>query len=139
MQKNSAGYSLMLEVLLGLTIVSLSVLSLLILFPSAERSVTEADVASQANHLARQRLENLLAQGYASLPVGVQQGSVTESNTLRRGARPATLFRYREEITQPDPSRDIKMIRVYVTWSGGDPGDSSQPRVCLVTSKGRFW
>lgn len=132
----AAGVSLTLELLMGLAFLSLAILSLFLLFPSAERMVRLADTRSQALHLARLTMEETLAQSYSALLVGEVDSVIPLSQTQRRGARPTVEYRTRLTISQ-DPDEEIKEIQVLVWWDSEEPKGYNQ--VLLSSSKGKLW
>lgn len=130
---------MMVELLMGLTLVSLVLIGLLQLFPSAERSVVVADRTTQANHLARKLMEQTLARPYSDLSLGSVQGSTTMAHTQRRGARATVEFLYSVDVTQPEVDREIKEIYVRVEWSEAGSTRGVGPHILLHGSKGNLW
>lgn len=132
------GVSLLLELLLGLTLVSLAVLSIFSLFPAADRSVALADRTTQASTLARSLLDQQLQRSYGELstdPASYLQGETSLVHTRRHGQALDTRFRYRVEITQPDLTHEVKRILVTVSWNYG----SREEKVVLESRKGSMW
>jgi hypothetical protein len=131
----------MLELLLGLSLVCITLLVLFGLFPMGERSVAQADRASQAAAIARSMMERALAQHYDSLlvdPATYAEGDDLVYHTRRHGHELSTSFHYRVEITQPDPAREVKRILVRVSWRQGT-GKSREETVAVQSSKGKLW
>ena len=54
----------MVEILIGLTLVTVAILAVFQLFPASDKAVELADRTTQANQLARRLLESELAKNY---------------------------------------------------------------------------
>ena len=135
----SRGISLLLELLLGLTLVSLTLLVLFGVFPMGERAVGQADRTSQASSIARTHMERALGQDYTALstdPASYEEGDDTAFHTKRHGSELSTKFHYRVEVTQPDPDKEVKRLVVTVTWPNGSDRVET---VALQSSKGKLW
>jgi hypothetical protein len=134
------GLSLLLELLLGLSLLTFVLLVVFDLFPLADRSVSLADRTMHANNLARELMENKLDDTYGSLALGAVDGEETiTDHTKRRGSGLTTEFVYRVEVTQPDPAVEIKDIVVSVTWKQGANENPRPAQVRLQSSKGQLW
>lgn len=139
--RKARGLSLLLELLLGLSLLTFVLLVIFQLFPLADRSVSLADRTMHANNLARELVEQKLAEEYASLVPDVPiDGEVTVTgHTERRGQSLTTDFVYRVEITQPNPAVEILDINVSVSWKEGAADNPRPSTVRLKASKGEFW
>lgn len=135
-RSSSAGVSLLLEMLLGLGLITVAILTLFVLFPSSEKAVRLSDDRTQALHLARRLLEQKLALNYADLVVGEQQATESLDTTLRRGVRSRLDLHSRVQVSLGEPA-EVKDIRVTVWWADSNPGGESQ--VVLSSSKGKYW
>lgn len=133
----TGGFSLTLELLIGMTLLLITVLSLFLLFPTSERSVLLADKRSQALHQARMQLEEALTVEYSSLPLGESRIEQLVNHTKRRGVTLQTEFKTRVKVTQPDPNLDVKWVEVMVWWDGDEPEGLN--RVTLSSAKGVLW
>jgi type II secretory pathway pseudopilin PulG len=134
---HSRGMSLMLELLIGFAVLAIAVMSIFLLFPSSDKAVMRAARTNQANELARSILEEATAQDYSALVVGLQDGLRNEVTLSRNGQDIRTQFNFEVETTQPDPTRELKNIRVRVFWEVGSDG---RERECVLeTSKGEFF
>lgn len=133
--------SLLLELLLGFTMVTLVLLVIFQLFPVADRSVSLADRTTQANYLARTVMENQLDKDYSALDVDVPiSDEVTlAEHTQRRGSALSTEFVYRVEIRKPVAAVEVKDIIVNVSWKQGAAGAERPSSVRLQSSKGNLW
>ncbi len=133
------GASLILELLLGLSLLLIAMLSLFRLFPTAERATLLSDRSTQAHHMASELLDSQLARHYSAITVGVYEELEPITHTKRRGVELQTEFHTRVDITRPYPGKDIFNIAVEVTWfEGNDPGGKSST-VRIESEKGRFW
>ena len=128
-----AGFSLLLEVLLGLSLFTLAVLFLLRLFPASDASVGQADRVAQATQMARRLMEERLAQQYDLLSVGTVKGTEAVQHASRRGSSIATEYAYEVDVAEVQPS--LKRIQVKVNWQTGP----LQREVVVESSKGRLW
>ena len=97
--------------------------------------IVNADHRTQALSLARQLMEQQMATPYASLPLGTSNGTQILNHTQRRGAKPDHEYLYAVDVSQPDPSKDVKKVVVQVKWSRQERNSE----VTLVSSKGRMW
>lgn len=129
----------MLELLLGLSVVSITILAIFSLFPMADRSVGHADRTAQANYIARSLMEQRLATSYADLiiPPVPERGEVSLQHSQRRGQALSTTFSYQIEVTQPDPAKQLKRIVITVGWHRGSLGAPETVR--LECDKGNLW
>ena len=132
--RHRGGFALTLELLLGMVVLLLSILALFTLFPSADKAIVNADHRTQALSLARQLMEQQMATPYASLPLGTSNGTQILNHTQRRGAKPDHEYLYAVDVSQPDPSKDVKKVVVQVKWSRQERNSE----VTLVSSKGRM-
>lgn len=135
------GVSLMVELLLGLALVSMTIMAVFSVFPTADRSVALADRTTQANSIARTLLEQRLELEYSELstdPASYEEGDIPLVHTKRHGSDLSTTFHYRIEITQPEASHEVKEIAVYVSWPRGS-NDEREERVVMQASKGQMW
>lgn len=129
----------MLELLLGLSLVSITILAIFSIFPMADRSVSLADRTAQANYIARSLMEERLAKPYDELPVTVtpELGEVTLQHSQRRGQPLSTTYDYQIEISQPLPDRQLKHIVITVGWRRGSFDAARNVR--LKCDKGTLW
>lgn len=125
-----------MELLIGLGLMAVAILTLFVLFPSSERAVRLSDDRTQALHFARRLMEKKLAQPYTALSAGTESLTETVDTTLRRGVRYKLELKSSVEVT-PGETPETKSIRVTVWWNDSNPGGESQ--VVLVSSKGKYW
>lgn len=128
-----AGFSLLLEVLLGLSLFALAVLFLLRLFPASDASVGQADRVAQATQMARRLMEERLGQQYDQLNVGTVSGKEVVQHASRRGSAISTEYAYQVDVAQVQPS--LKRIQVKIDWQTGP----LRRQVLVESSKGRLW
>lgn len=131
----------MIELLLGLTLVSMTIMAIFSVFPAADKSVALADRTTQANSIARTLLEQRLELDYSALstdPASYEEGDIPLVHTKRHGQDLQTTFHYRIEVTQPEPTHEIKEISVYVSWPRGSRDDREE-KVVMQASKGQLW
>lgn len=134
------GLTLLLEALLGLTLVTIVLLVILQLFPVSDRSVGLADRTTQANYIARSLMEKQLATAYIDLSVGSTDGeTVVADHTRRRGSSLSTTFTWQVEISQPDPDIEVKEILVSVAWREGASNQERLSSVKLQSARGNLW
>lgn len=126
------GYVLLAEVLLGLSLVLIALLTVFHLFISSDSLVSVADQTAQATHLARRILEEELTRPYLDVQSFV--ASETVPHGARRGAELRTDFEYQVEVTEPDPAKKVKRVTVRVSW-----GLKPRHQVSLLGSKGEQW
>ncbi len=136
LQTCRAGVALLMELLIGLGLIVVSILTLFVLFPTSERAIRLSDDRTQALHLARRLVERHLALKYSELDVGTVENSESIETTLRRGVRTKLDLKYRVDIAQKSGA-ECKDIRVTVWWNDSNPGGESQ--VVLDASKGKYW
>lgn len=137
-RRSQSGVSLLLELLLGLTLVSLAILAIFGLFPMADRSVAQADRTTQASTMARSLLDQQLQRSYSELstdPSTYLQGETSLVHTRRHGQNLGTKFQYKVEITQPEADREVKTVLVTVSWKTGERVEN----VVLESRKGALW
>ena len=137
--------SLLLEVLLGLSLVTIALLAVFQVFLSADTSVSLADRTTQAHHLARKLLEETLAKPFDQLatdPSLSREGEWKSSHTKRRGMELSTDFVYRIDISRPvlgsTPAPELVDILVTVSWKQGSDGGTRDNSIRLQASKGRI-
>lgn len=133
------GGALILELLIGFSLVTVALLAVFSLFPTGERAVTLADKSSQALQLASSLLQGQLARPYSSLTPGVSEGEEDVTHTLRRGVEITTTFHYRIEVTRPYSGLAISNVEVLVQWEEGSSGDPRPQVIRLEGEKGRLW
>ncbi len=139
--RSRRGMSLLLELLLGFSMITLVLLVIFQLFPVADRSVSLADRTTQANYLARTVMENQLDKDYSALDVGVPitDSVILTNHTQRRGSALSTEFLYRVEIRKPVAAVEVKDIIVGVSWKQGAADAARPTSVRLQSSKGNLW
>jgi hypothetical protein len=125
-------YALLTEVLLGLSLVLVALLTVFHLFVSADSMVAVADQTSQADQLARRVLEEELNRPYDD--VEAYTGAESVPHVERRGAQLSTNFEYEVDVAQPDLSKNVKLVSVRVSW-----GEKPHHQVSLTGSKGELW
>ena len=131
----------MIELLLGLALVSMTIMAVFSVFPTADRSVAMADRTTQANSIARTLLEQRLELDYSALstdPASYEEGDIPLVHTKRHGQELSTTFHYRIEVTRPEPTHEIKEIVVYVSWPRGSE-ETREDSVVMQASKGQMW
>ena len=137
--------SLLLEVLLGLSLVTIALLAVFQVFLSADSSVSLADRTTQAHHLARKLLEETLAKPYdllSSDPSQSRQGELKSSHTKRRGQTLTTDFLYRIDVSRPSsgptPGPELVDVTVTVSWKQGSEDKARDNSIRLQATKGRM-
>ncbi len=138
-RERSKGVSLLLELLLGFSLLAIALLTLFRLFPAAERATVLADKSLHAHHLASEILDTQLARPYSAFNVGVFEDVEPFQHTQRRGVEMTTVYHYRLEITRPYPGQDIYHVAVTVTWEEGSAGTLRPSAIRLEGEKGRLW
>lgn len=133
------GGALILELLIGFSLVTVALLAVFSLFPTGERAATLADKSSQALQLASTLLQEELSRNYFALSVGVEEGEEPFQHTLRRGVETTTLYLYKIETSRPHPGLEIYKVAVSVTWEEGSEGKTRDGLVYLEGEKGRLW
>lgn len=133
------GVSLLLELMLGFSLVTIALLAVFRIFPTTERAAVLADRTAQAHHLASSLLQAQLDRPYSALSVGVLQDQESIQHTQRRGVKMSTNFHCKTEITRPYSGRDIYNIVVSVTWVEGSSLIPRPSAVRLEAEKGRLW
>jgi hypothetical protein len=132
----SAGVTLMLELLLGFTLLVVAVFALFAVFPSGDKAVVRSVRMSQAGEIARRLLEEESNKNYSSLVDGLVTGQMSSGGLARGGQDLVTEFFYEVEVRQPDPDRKYRDIRVEVYW---EEGFQKRKHGCeLETSKGEL-
>lgn len=139
------GVSLLLELLLGLSLVTVALLTVFHIFWTADASVSLADRTTQAHHLARRLLEETMAKPFDQLstdPSLSRDDVITVSHTHRRGQALSTDFVYRVEVIQPPsgPTSAPELVDVLVTvsWKQGSAGLTRDNSIRLQATKGRI-
>lgn len=133
--------ALIIELLLGFTLVTLGLVSVFSLFPLSERSAVLADQTEQARRLAEARLQDELGQPYSMMALGTSESDEEVQHSLRRGATLRTVFHTKVEVTKPYSGQEIYRVAVTVTWpkaKGSDALDSNGG-VRLDGEKGALW
>ena len=134
------GLTLLLEALLGLTLISIVLMVIFQLFPVSDRSVGLADRTTQANYIARSLMEKQLETPYLDLLVGGTNGeSDVSGHTRRRGSDLSTSFVWRVDISQPNPAIEVKDIVVTVSWKEGAADLERASSVKLQSARGNLW
>ncbi|MBM3466207.1 MAG: hypothetical protein FJX76_29320 [Armatimonadetes bacterium] len=123
----------LIEVLLGLALVTVGILVLFLLFPAADQAVALSDRTAQATQLARRLMERQMALSFDDAKS--ESDSETVEHTTRRNARLSTQFTWQVEVTQPESGRKLKRIVVTVSWEHG----KVQRSVRCETCKGAYW
>ncbi len=133
------GGALILELLIGFSLVTIALLAVFSLIPTGERAAALADVTTQARQFASTLLQDQLARDYNALSVGQSQGDEPIEHTLRRGVRVTTTFHYTIDITRSPSGLQIYNIVVTVNWEEGSGGALRAGGVRLEGEKGRQW
>ena len=147
-RRKVSGYAMLLEVLLGLTIFTLTVLFVMRLFPAADAAVGHSARVVQATQLARELLEGEMDKDYAAgnpvTPPGEGhvkttsgQGEVTYAS--RRGSDLVLPYTYQVDVTQVGPIANLWNVKVTVAWSTGTGSSAVNRTVRLETDKGANW
>ncbi|CAN0469508.1 unnamed protein product, partial [Phaeothamnion confervicola] len=117
--------SLLLEVIIGLGLFSITILFALGMFPSANRSLVQSQDLVQATDIAREVLESQIAQSYSSLPNVSTVPYLTDTVTAASssyGTSNVKSFTYEVDINVPSlPASpySLKNISVCVSWQYG--------------------
>lgn len=109
-----AGFS-MIEVLAGMSFLSISVLGLTSLSVMTIKATTGARHTSAATNLARTKVEELRAAPFASLADGADVQSLAEDGT---GEGPGAIYE-RSWTVSPGPTATMKQVTVWVAWNDG--------------------
>lgn len=134
------GLTLLLEALLGLTLITVVLMVILQLFPVSDRSVGLADRTTQANYIARSLMEKQLATPYIDLAVGTTDGkTMMADHTRRKGSSLSTDFSWQVQISQPDTAIEVKEILVTVAWKEGADDQDRASSVKLQSARGNLW
>lgn len=134
------GLTLLLEALLGLTLVTLVLMVILQLFPVSDRSVGLADRTTQANYIARSLMEKQLATPYIDLTCGTTGGqTMVADHTRRKGSSLSTDFSWQVKVSQPDSAIEVKEILVTVAWKEGAADQARASSVTLQSARGNLW
>lgn len=131
--------SLLLEILLGMTLLIIAVMAVFALFPAGDRAVVSADRATQAHHLARRLLETEMSKEYGALTVGLTEGRRQLQHSRRNGVDLSTTLRYQVEISVPEPDRELKRVLVRVSWEKGSGETAVSPPIILESVRGRVF
>lgn len=132
------GGALILELLIGFSLVTVALLAVFSLVPTGERAATLADVTTQAHQFANILLQDQLARDYRSFSVGQIQEEEPIEHTLRRGVKVTTVFHYTIDITKHS-GLEVYNIVVTVNWEEGSGGAVRAGGVRLEGEKGRQW
>lgn len=139
-KRDENGLTLLLEALLGLTLVTIVLMVILQLFPVSDRSVGLADRTTQANYIARSLMEKQLATPFIDLELGDTTGETeVADHTRRKGSSLSTTFTWHVRISQPDPDIDVKEIVVNVAWREGAQNLERMSSVKLQSARGSLW
>lgn len=136
----SRGAALFVELLLGLALITFSILAIFGIFPTADRAVAQADRTTQATYIARNLMEQKLSLDFIDLstdPDDQEEGDIVLQHSKRRGQAGSTTFHYRIQVTQPDPDQMLKQIVVRVSWMHGSLQGSES--VILECDKTPLW
>jgi type II secretory pathway component PulJ len=135
------GLTLLLEAMLGLTLISVVLLVIFQLFPVSDRSVGLADRTTQANQLARELMEKQLEKRYDQLLPGVTTGErLIADHTQRRGQSLSTEYVWKVTVTQADPpDAELRDIEVTVSWKDGSAHSKRPSEVTLRSVRGNLW
>ena len=131
--------ALLLEGMLGLTMVTIVLLAIFQLFPVADRSVNLADKTTQANYLARKLMDTQLAKEFADVNGPIDGEYQADHHTLRRGVEMSTTFVYRIDVTQLAPDVEVKDVLVTVRWKEGRGERVRDSSVKVQSAKGKLW
>lgn len=132
------GGTLLIELLLGMTLLVLIVMAVFALFPMADRAAVNADRATQALQFARRLLNRQMAKEYENLEIGEFEETTTVEHSRRQGVTLQTTFNCKVSVTQPDPARELKRVQVSVRWERGQGETEDLPPVTLESIKGRL-
>lgn len=138
--------ALLIELLLGLFLVLVALLSVFGLFVLSDKVALRADRLEQARLLAGRLMEQEMAQNFdtvvseaAKQAVQPAQAIATEefSHTKRRGVEVETNFRQKIEVVQKSPR--LYRIVVTVDWLEGSGGSAQRQAVVLEGLKSEQW
>lgn len=115
----------MLEVLAGVSFLSISFLGLTSLSLMTIRATSEARHISAATNLARTKIEELRGADYASLTSGADANPIAEDGEV---AEPGSIYR-RSWTVGGGPTPTTKQVVVSVSW-----GEQAARRVSLSTA-----
>ena len=131
------GYSLLLELLLGLGLVLIVLLAIFQLFPVGDRSVGLADRTTHAHLLARRVMNEQLEVDYADLADTTGEETLS-AHTHRRGQDLSTTYVYDVKI-EPVTGVEVKNIVVTVRWKSGSQDQERDAFVRLESARGLLW
>lgn len=115
--RSERGVSLLLEAVLGIGIFAVSLLLVFGIFPSSQRSVTQAKDLAVAHNLAREFLEEELAKAYVD--VAASGPTPLPISTTVNGETTTTQFEVTVQVTEEVPNRR-KAVTVLVNWDFGE-------------------
>lgn len=131
--------SMLIEVLLGMSLLLIAIMAIFALFPVGDRAVANADRSTQAHQLARRMIDTELAKTYENLVPGIPlEQSVTLEHSSRQGTVLKTTFHTRLTIISLEPAQELKRVFVEVRWERGTGIHNLSPAVELESLKGRF-
>jgi hypothetical protein len=113
------GVSLLLEVIFGLGLFSVSLLMLFGIFPTSHRAVTQAKNVSLATNLARELLEGELVKGFANAGVPVAGTVIIPKSGLVNGEPVTTNFDCTVTVTPHPVEANVKVVVSRVAWREG--------------------
>lgn len=131
------GYSLLLELLLGLGLVLIVLLAIFQLFPVGDRSVGLADRTTQANLIARREMNSTLEKPFDEV-VSYSGEETLTGHTHRRGQSLSTTFVYDVKV-EPATEANVKDVVITVRWKTGAADQVRDGFVRIESSKGTLW
>ncbi len=111
--RDQHGFSLM-ELMVALVVISVGILALARLFPSATRAQEQSKLQAAATLYAQEKLEELSATSWsdAALSAGRHPAGTATENLGANGA----WHRYYQVTAMAAPMDDLKKVTVTVTW-----------------------
>jgi type IV pilus assembly protein PilV len=106
--------STLVELMIALIVLSVGIIALARLFPSATRTQQQAKMQTAASYYAQERVERLAALSWSdtALSIGRHPGGTASENL---GASSAW-HRYYQVSSMAAPLDDLKKVTVTVTW-----------------------
>lgn len=135
--RGERGVSLLLELLIGFSILAIAIMAIFALFPSGDKAVMRSIRMTQANEIGRGLMEDQMGKHYSAVTEGTVTGSTSDSSIDRNGQSLVTEYFYRVDITKPNPDRNYRDIVVEVWWNEGN--DQVRHGCKMESSKGEFF
>lgn len=131
------GYSLMLELVLGMSLVLVVLLAIFQLFPVGEKAVDLADRTTHAHSIARRLMNEELEKEYDEIKDFSGEERIA-SHTTRRGQPISTDFSYDIKVSE-NTALKMKDIVVTVHWHSGGADQKRDAFVRLQSARGQLW